>query len=133
VVADVESKQKDYGSSSVYPSSPFAAPGGLILRAFCELQNSPYRVIQANASTWTYAAGPFAWDGTIYQATMTGLTAGVQYSYQVSGHGDTADARSFKAAPVPGPEVTASIAVMADMGTVQLSGFLVAEEIIREQ
>lgn len=87
--------------------------------------------LTANASSWTYTAGPFGWNGTIFQATMTGLIAGAQYTYEIQGRGEVAT-RSFKAPPVAGPDVPAYMAVTADMGTVQLSGFLVAAEIIRE-
>jgi hypothetical protein len=110
--------------SSVLHSLRLAGPNRSVI-SIC-------RFLQANASSWTYTAGPFSWNGTIFQATMTGLIAGAQYTYEIQGRGEVAT-RSFKAPPVAGPDVPAYMAVTADMGTVQLSGFLVAAEIIREQ
>ena len=64
---------------------------------------------------------------------MTGLAPATSYSYTLDANGLTTATRVFKSAPVAGPDASTLFAVTADFGTVELSGFLVAAEIIREQ
>ena len=84
----------------------------------------------APAATWTYTAG-FGWNGTVYHATMTGLTAGAWYTYTIESEGNVSAARRFHAAPTAGT-APVKIGVLGDQGTVQLTGFLTAEQIIKE-
>ena len=64
---------------------------------------------------------------------MVGLIPSTSYTYSVNGNGVVSEERSFQSAPLKGPDASTLFAVTADFGTVQLSGFLVAAEIIREQ
>lgn len=92
------------------------------------------RKATAAATTWTYTVEENAgWNGTIYFATMTGLSPETQYTYTLNGNGLTTAPRNFTTPPVSGPDAHTLFAVTADFGTVELSGFLVAAEIIREQ
>ena len=83
------------------------------------------------ATTSTYSAG-FGWNGTLFWAVLTGLMPGATYSYVVTSNDATSTTRTFKAAPRPNASATARIAVLADMGTIELLGFEVAAELIRE-
>lgn len=88
----------------------------------------------ANATAWTYTVDENGgWNGTIYFATMTDLTPATQYTYTLDGNGLATAPRSFTSAPVASPDAETLFAVTADFGSVELSGFLVAAEIIREQ
>ena len=83
------------------------------------------------ATTHSYTAG-WGWNGTIFWGKMTGLVPGAQYMYTVSSNGVTSPISSFRAAPTPNASASVRIAVLADMGTVELFGWTVAEEVIRE-
>jgi len=87
----------------------------------------------ARAAASTYSAGPVGWAGTLFHATMTGLVPGALYNYTVT---DAAGAVSapltFRAAPAPAADAPLRVAVLADMGTVELLGFTVAQALIRE-
>ena len=92
----------------------------------------PSALTSAPAETKTYTAG-FGWTGTLCAATMTGLTPGASYTYTVTdATGNRSAPFSFKAAPMPSADGAAFIAVLADMGTIELLGFEVAAEVIRE-
>lgn len=86
----------------------------------------------APASVHTYTAGPFGWNGTVFWAAMTGLTPGAEHTYTVSANGVPSSAATFRAAPAPNASAAVRIAVLADMGSIELFGWMVAEELIRE-
>jgi hypothetical protein len=84
------------------------------------------------ASHSTYTAGVIGWFGVIYTSRLAGLTPGARYEYTATACGVSAPAKSFNAAPVPGPAVTSRVIVKADMGTVIPLGFAVAEQIEKD-
>ena len=86
----------------------------------------------APAATSTYTAG-LGWTGTLFAATMTGLSPGAAYTYTVTDATGNASAPfTFRAAPQPSADASARIVVLADMGTIELLGFEVAAEVVRE-
>jgi hypothetical protein len=85
----------------------------------------------AAASTHTYTAG-FGWTGTIFFATMTGLLPGGRYVYRVTANGFASPLRAFTAAPPLNASAAFKVGVLADMGSVELFGFTVAEAYIKE-
>jgi hypothetical protein len=93
-----------------------------------------YAPSTAAAASWTYSGGIlWGWTGSIFHATMTGLTPGALYNYSVStGPSMWSDWRVFRAAPAPSSDTAVRIGVLADMGTVQLFGWAVADLIIKE-
>ncbi len=93
--------------------------------------SAPSQQASAPARTHTYTAG-FGWTGSIFWATMTGLVPGEAYTYTVEANGNASAPRGFLAAPAPNASAIARVAVLADMGTVELLGFEVAAELIRE-
>lgn len=80
----------------------------------------------------TYTAGVGGWSGSIHRAVMTDLQPGASYTYVAACNTTAALANTF-IQPLP-PSATASLyaAVTADMGTVQLFGFLVADELTKQ-
>ena len=84
--------------------------------------SAPAAQASAPARTHTYTAG-FGWTGSIFWATMTGLTPGAAYTYTVEANGNASAPRAFLAAPLPNASASARVAVLADMGTVELLGF----------
>ena len=93
-------------------------------------QGSP-EASTAPATCHTYTAG-FGWQGTVCFAAMTGLTPGAAHSYFVATNGAPSSTRVFTAAPLPNASATMKIGVLADMGSVELFGFTVAEAFIKE-
>jgi len=86
----------------------------------------------ASFRTQTYTAG-FGWSGTLFAATMTGLTPGARYTYYVTdATGNASTQFTFHAAPAPAPDAAVRIGVLADMGTIELMGWDVAALAIRE-
>ena len=91
---------------------------------------------RSTAASWrtqTYTAG-LGWAGTLFAATMTGLTPGAAYAYSVADvTGNASEAFSFHAAPAtPAAGASVRIGVFADMGTIELMGWDVAALAIRE-
>lgn len=86
----------------------------------------------------TYTAGITGWSGTIHAAVMTGLAPGSSVSYQCcctppGGAPSTCAPGETYAQPAqPSGDGTLYAAVNADMGTVQLFGYLVADELVKE-
>jgi hypothetical protein len=80
----------------------------------------------------TYTAGVIGWFGVIYTSKLTGLAPGARYEYTATACGVSAPAKSFNAAPAPGPDVTSRVIVKADMGTIVPLGFAVAEQIEKD-
>lgn len=86
----------------------------------------------APATCHTYTAG-FGWTGTVFWAAMTGLTPGAVHSYTVASNGGPpSPPRSFTAAVAPNASAEVKIGVLADMGSIELFGFTVAEAFIKE-
>jgi hypothetical protein len=83
------------------------------------------------SSVHTYNAG-WGWNGTLFFAEMTGLVPGARYSYAVTSNGVASNASVFSAAPLPAPDATVKIGVLADMGTIELFGWTVAAAVIKE-
>ena len=87
----------------------------------------------APATVHTYTAGPLGWNGTLFWATMAGLVPGALHTYTVTANGVASSASTFRAAPAaPNASASVHIGVLADMGSIELFGWLVAEEVIRE-
>ena len=84
--------------------------------------SAPTQTSTAAARTHTYTAG-FGWTGGVFWATMTGLTPSLTYTYTVMSNGNVSEPRTFNAAPLPNASATARVAVLADMGTIELLGF----------
>ena len=85
----------------------------------------------APATAHTYTAG-FGWNGTIFFAVMTGLAPGARYSYSVAANGAASPERAFTAAPPLNASAAFKVGVLADMGTIELFGYLVADAFIKE-
>ena len=87
----------------------------------------------AAAVTSTYSAS-LGWSGTLFRAVMTGLTPGARYSYSVTdASGNSSQQFTFNAAPaLPAAGSAAHIAVLGDMGTVQLFGWATAAALVAE-
>jgi hypothetical protein len=64
----------------------------------------------------TYTAGITGWNGTLYEALMTGLVPGAEYQYMVGSPSLQvwSQVRSFRAAVTPSKDAVARIAVTAD-------------------
>ena len=64
---------------------------------------------------------------------MTGLTPGAAYTYTVcDSTGNTTAPQPFNAALAPAADAPLRVAVLADMGTVQLFGFATAAALIAD-
>ena len=83
-------------------------------------------------SIHSYTAGPFGWNGTIFWAVMNALEVGARHTYTVTSNGASSQPRQFTAAPAPNASAAVKLGVLADMGTIELAGWTVAAEVIRE-
>ena len=84
------------------------------------------------AETLTYSSS-LGWTGTIFKAVMTGLIPGAAYTYTVSdASGNTTAPQTFNAAKSPSADAALRVAVLGDMGTVQLFGWATAASLIAE-
>lgn len=77
--------------------------------------------MEGAATTHSYTAG-WGWNGTIFWGKMTGLVPGARYVYTVSSNGVASPPATFSAAPAPNASASVRIAVLADMGTIELFG-----------
>lgn len=82
-------------------------------------------------SIHSYTAG-WGWNGTVFWGVMTGLTPGALHQYFVTSNGVSSNTSIFRAAPLPDASQTSRIAVLADMGSVEIFGWTVALDLIRE-
>ena len=86
----------------------------------------------AAAEVLTYSAS-LGWTGTIFKAVMTSLTPGAAYTYTVSdASGNTSAPQAFNAAPPANADAALRVAVLADMGTLQLFGWATAAALIAD-
>lgn len=93
--------------------------------------SSPGSVTTVEAAPSTYTAGIGGWNGTIHTAVLADLAPGSSYNYTACCDGNCAQSQTFAQPPVPTADSDLYTCVTADMGTVQLFGWMVADRIIK--
>jgi hypothetical protein len=84
--------------------------------------------LNATGTSHTYNVGLFGWHKWLHQVAISGLAANLVVYYQFGNGALESDVNSFQ---MPGAD-TASIAMLADQGTIEPLGNAVAQQIARD-